>query len=55
MKVHNCRNAEVPESKIVDYLLSPGHPEGGPNARFFFKWGFKRDYRLSSILEEGND
>jgi len=41
MKVPNCQNAEIPESKIVDYLLSPGHPEGGSKARFFFKWGFK--------------
>ncbi|MFO7748998.1 MAG: hypothetical protein R6V54_02775 [Desulfobacteraceae bacterium] len=40
MKVPNCQNAEVPESKIVDYLLSPGHMEGGPKARFFFGWGF---------------
>ena len=40
MKVPNCQNAEVPESKIVDYLLSPGHPERGPKARFFFGWGF---------------
>lgn len=40
MKVPNCQNAEVPESKIVNYLLSPGHPEGGPKARFFFECGF---------------
>ena len=40
MKIPNSQKAEVPESKIVDYLLSSGHPEGGPKARFFFGWGF---------------
>ena len=40
MKVPNCQNAEVPESKILDYLLSLQHPEGGPKARFFFGCGF---------------
>ncbi|MBN2232965.1 MAG: hypothetical protein JW781_09135 [Deltaproteobacteria bacterium] len=40
MKVPNCQNAEVPKSKIVDYLLSARHPEGGPKARFFSGWGF---------------
>ncbi|MFP4032553.1 MAG: DUF6883 domain-containing protein [Desulfococcaceae bacterium] len=40
MKVPNCQNAEVPKSKIVDYLLSARHPEGGSKARFFFGWGF---------------
>ena len=43
MKVPNCQHAEVPESKIVDYLLSPGHPEGAPKARFIFGWGFTKE------------
>lgn len=44
MKIPNCHNAEVPESKILDYLLDLEHPEGEPKARFF--------YRL--IMEEYN-
>lgn len=40
MKVPNCQNAEIPKSKIVDYLLSSRHPEGGPKARFLSGWGF---------------
>lgn len=40
VKIPNCQNAEVPMSKVVDYLLCIGHPEGGPKARFFFRWGF---------------
>lgn len=40
MRVPHCQNAEVSESKIVDYLLSLRHPEGGPKARFFLGWGF---------------
>ncbi|MEM9480200.1 MAG: DUF6883 domain-containing protein [Verrucomicrobiota bacterium] len=40
MTIANCQNAEVPKSKIVDYLLCLGHNEGGPKARFFLGWGF---------------
>lgn len=35
--------AVVEERKILDYLLSDEHPEGGPKARFFKSMGFSRD------------
>ena len=40
MKIPNCNEAEVPKSKIVDYLLAPDHPEGAPKAKFFHSCGF---------------
>lgn len=33
----------VPESKIVDYLLSETHPQGRSKAVFFRRIGFRRD------------
>jgi len=60
MKVPNCENAEVPESKIVDYLLAQRHPEGGPKARFFLGGGFTIEARsilASALIKQvnGND
>jgi hypothetical protein len=58
MKVPNCQHAEVPESKIVDYLLSPGHPEGAPKARFFFGWGFTKEawsVLASALIKQVNE
>ena len=31
---------EVPNSKVVNYLLNIDHPKGGPKARFFLTFGF---------------
>ena len=31
---------EIPDAKLVDYLLNPDHPNGGPKARFFLAFGF---------------
>lgn len=33
----------VPDAKVVDYLLDPGHPIGGAKASFFESFGFMRD------------
>lgn len=33
----------VPEAKIVQYLLNPVHPKGGPKSAFFLAFGFQRD------------
>ncbi|TXN65517.1 DUF6883 domain-containing protein [Methylobacterium sp. WL6] len=33
---------EIPDGKLVDYLLNPEHPTGGPKARFFLSFGFDR-------------
>src|SRR6056297_2333952 len=58
MKVPNCQDAEVPESKIVDYLLSPVHPEGGPKARFFLEYGFTAEawsLLASALIKQVNE
>ena len=36
----DAERAVVPERKIVDYLLSPSHPDGRGKARFFRGFGF---------------
>ena len=33
----------VRPEKVVDYLLNPAHPHGGPKARFFMAFGFSAD------------
>lgn len=33
--------ARVDQTKIVDYLLSPTHPDGRSKAEFFTRFGFK--------------
>ena len=40
MKLPNGENAEIPLSKLVDYLLSLTHPVGKWKARVFQKYGF---------------
>jgi hypothetical protein len=43
MRVPNLDAAVVSQSKILDYLLQPSHPVGGPKARFFLRFGFLRE------------
>ena len=40
MKLPNGAQAEVPEAKILGYLLSPTHRAGKSKAAFFSKHGF---------------
>ena len=40
MKLPNYEQAQVPPSKITDYLLSTSHPDGRGKARFFRSYGF---------------
>ena len=40
MKLPNGAQAEVPEAKILGYLLSPTHRAGKSKAAFFGKHGF---------------
>lgn len=40
MKLPHLDQVSVPQSKIVDYLLSPTHPEGRSKALFFARFGF---------------
>ena len=42
MKLPHVANAEVPEAKVVDYLLSLIHREGKHKAAFFMRFGFER-------------
>lgn len=41
MPIPNSRLAVVPEEKLIDYLLNPTHPVGGPKARWFLSRGFR--------------
>lgn len=43
MKLPGLDQADVPESKLVDYLLSPTHSLGRSKARFFNQFGFTRE------------
>lgn len=40
MRLPNCEQANVPQEKLVDYLLSSTHPDGQVKARFFTAYGF---------------
>jgi Domain of unknown function (DUF6883) len=40
MRLPNWQKATVPQSKIVGYLLAPGHPFGRFKAAFFDGFGF---------------
>src|SRR5215212_10605924 len=40
MKLPNAAEAEVPEAKIVRYLLNPNHRSGKSKAQFFLRHGF---------------
>ncbi len=39
-QLSNCRKAQVHPHKLVQYLLNPKHPKGGPKALFFSRFGF---------------
>ena len=58
MKIPNCRNAKVTERKVLDYLLSLGHPEGESKAKFFLRWGFtpaEWTMLASSLVKQANE
>jgi hypothetical protein len=58
MKIPNRRNAEVTESKVLDYLLSLGHPEGESKAKFFLRWGFTLEawtMLAAALVKQAND
>lgn len=43
MILPNASSAIVSEDKIVEYLLNPMHPDGGPKAIFFLSLGYNID------------
>jgi len=43
MNLPCAHEAVVPRSKVERYLLNPDHPEGSGKARFFTRFGFRRD------------
>lgn len=43
MRLPNHKLAVVPESKIIDYLLSKSHPKGKIKSAFFTSFGFRAD------------
>lgn len=47
MPIPDADRAVVEESKLVQYLLNPDHPDGGAKARWFGSRGYKRsNWRL---------
>jgi hypothetical protein len=40
VKLPHISQATIPESKLVDYLLNPAHPDNGGKAAFFLKMDF---------------
>lgn len=42
MRLPNVERAVVEDATVRDYLLSPEHPVGWANARFFTALGFTR-------------
>lgn len=42
MALPGAEQARIPRAKLVDYLLSPTHPEGAAKARFFEAHGYRR-------------
>jgi hypothetical protein len=43
MKLPYAARARVDRRKVVEYLLSPSHPDGTSKARFFSAFGFSVD------------
>ena len=43
MRTPNAHRAEVPEEKVVSYLLSTDHPVGRHKAAFFARFGFRAE------------
>jgi hypothetical protein len=43
MKLPRAEEAVVPQNKIENYLLDPGHAIGGSKAGFFLRFGFSRE------------
>ena len=41
MKLPDVDRAQIPKAKVVKYLLSPTHPDGGGKAEFFTAMGFR--------------
>jgi len=54
VKLQNFRRAIIPQEKLLDYLLSPTHPVGQFEARFFRELGYTNDNweQLESDLRE---
>jgi len=40
MKLPNREQADIPQSKLIDYLLSENHAAGRSKAAFFRNFGF---------------
>ena len=43
MRLQNSEQLQIDREKIVDYLLSPTHPDGQAKAEFFGRFGFRRE------------
>lgn len=54
MGLPGAERADIPKTKIVDYLLSATHPAGRSKAAFFGKHGFVLDrwHELADALRQ---
>ncbi len=43
MNLPRAGQAVVPQNKVENYLLNLEHPVGGGKARFFLRYGFRRE------------
>ncbi len=43
MQLPHAGEAIVPRGKVENYLLDLAHPIGGGKARFFLRFGFRRE------------
>ena len=43
MNLPRAEQAVIAQNKIENYLLNIGHPIGGDKARFFLRFGFRRE------------
>jgi hypothetical protein len=58
MKLPNLEQAEVPRTKIVDYLLSSTHRDGKHKAAFFVHFGFEAarwELLRDALLKHANE
>ena len=55
-KLPNAESAHIDPRKVSDYLLNLRHPDGGPKAAFFIRFGFGPDNPqalIEALLADG--
>ena len=55
-KLPNSEAASIDPRKVTHYLLDPRHPDGGPKAAYFMRFGFREEDPkplMEALLEHG--